>query len=818
MKKIHRRSLLSLLAVAVLSSSSWAWAQDRAQAVRFDIAAQPVGPALNEFGKQTGLHVVVDSDLASGMKSPGVRGEFSPDAALSRLLADTGLRYRFVDEDTVAVLGPEVGLRLKGEASWSDALRMAQADAGSSASSQGVEEKQDGQGAAESSDGVKLEEVVVTAQKRVERLVDVPISVSVLKGADFEKSGARGVSDALNQVGGVNLIEIEPGRSQISIRGASAGGITLTGSSPVGYYLDELPFSWISNAFVPDANAFDLERVEVLRGPQGTLYGASSLNGVVRILSNDANLSEFQLRGRARTGWTGGDDSQSGDMVVNLPLVTDRLAVRAVASYADIGGYIDTATTPDFNDSEIQNYRLKFNAQPTDRLSVELGAYFSRIDNNGAPAAFDDYTIDTTPNQGIEREYDAYNLVVSYEFPGFTLLSSTGYIDLRGAGNFALRLPPNVDLVDNLSADAFTEEVRFNSNFDGPWQISGGVFYRTIEQVLEQAIPALYRFPLEFTDKSDSYAVFSEVTRSFWNGKLDLTGGIRYFEDTVDTTEQSTLRTGAAGPFIVPREASFDAVTWRAVVAYHPSEDRTLYASVATGFRSGFNQAATSLAVEPTLPDIQPDDLITYEIGFKGASSEGRLFFDTSAYYTEWNDTQQLRPTAIRTAAIINAESVSGFGVDASLSARPTDNLTLNGNLGWNSLEFDADTFLGANVLLPEGERMNVSPELTVGLGAEYTFPLGGNGLEGFFAGDARYTSRVTSHDVVAGIPVHRVFDNIYDTNLRAGIQSDNWTISAFAENVLDKNGALGPVTGQPLPAATRQRPRTIGLQATFEY
>jgi iron complex outermembrane recepter protein len=326
--------------------------------------------------------------------------------------------------------------------------------------------------------------------------------------------------------------------------------------------------------------------------------------------------------------------------------------------------------------------------------------------------------------------------------------------------------------------------------------------------------------PLEFTDESDSYAVFGEVTRSFLDDRFELIGGIRYFEDTVLTTEQSTLANGTAGPFIAPRESNFDAVTWRVVAAYHPSEDQTLYASAATGFRSGFNQAATSLAAEPTLPDIKPDELLTYEFGFKGESSNGRLFFDTAVYYTEWNDTQQFRPTALRTAAVVNAEAVSGFGVDASISARPTDNLTLNANLGWNSLEFEADTFLtnpsGTFVLLPEGERMNFSPELTIGVGAEYTFPLGGDGLEGFIAGDARYTSHVVNYDVIADIPLQRVYDDIYDTNLRVGMQSENWTLTAFAENVLNENGALGPFGGQPLPAAARQRPRTIGIQLTL--
>jgi iron complex outermembrane recepter protein len=664
------------------------------------------------------------------------------------------------------------------------------------------------------------EEVIVTAQKRGEEsITEVPVSVSVLGGRDLEASGARGVADALNQVGGVNLLEVEPGRSNISIRGAAAGAPTLTGSSPVGFYIDELPFAWISNAIVPDVNAFDLQRVEVLRGPQGTLYGSSSLNGVVRILSNDANLSEFEVHGRTRTGWTeSGDNSYSGDLAVNVPLVEGRLGIRGVASYADIGGYVDNPARKNFNDSEVQNYRVKVNAAPTDRLSIALGAYFSRIENDGSSAADENYRNPFTDRQGGTRDYDAYNLLVTYELPSFTVLSSSGYIDLSGQGAFDIDLGIPVTLEDNLSAELFSQEVRIHSSFDGPWQVSGGVFYRSIDQLLNQAVPQFFVFPLEFSDEAESYAFFGELTRTLMEGKLELTGGLRYFEETVKTRELSSLFTGTAGPLVSGVESTSDAITWRAIANYHPGDNQTLYLSVATGFRAGFNQAATSLAVEPTLPAAKPDDLITYELGMKGVVSEGRVIYDIAIYNTTWNDTQQLRTTSLQTAAIINAGSSSGYGIDGSVAGRVTDSFSLNANAGWNNLEFDSDTFQSGAILLPRGGRMMESPELTVGIGAEYRFPIGESGLSGFVAADVRYTSESVRYNVAAAQRIESTYDDRYDSDLRMGVEADQWTFSTFVENVANESATVGPSAGVGLPLGVRQRPRTIGVQATFNY
>lgn len=683
---------------------------------------------------------------------------------------------------------------------------------GSSSSSFGVDGEQN----------VMLEEIVVTAQKRGEQVLsDVPISIAVLQGADIESSGARGVADILNQIGGVNLVEDEPGRSSISIRGASAGNNKLTGTSPVGFYLDELPFSFVNHAVLPDANAYDLDRVEVLRGPQGTLYGASSLNGVVRVLTKDADLEEFEFKTRTRFSSTeSSEDNYSGDIAVNVPLVPGKLAIRGVASYADMGGFIRKATESDFNDSEVGSYRVKINATPTEKLDLEFGVSASRVDNNGPSLALDDMTTPFLGEQGDTRDYESYNFIVDYDFDSFAVTSATGYLELTEstAFDFLIAGTVPVSLDEELDAEILSQEVRFASQSEGPLQWTAGLYYRDVEQRFQQAVPAFFSFPLAFTDASEQFAFFGELSRTFLDEKIEVTGGIRYFEDTVTTTETSTLSGGTAGPLLGSVESDFDAVTWRTVVSYYPSDDLSLYGSIATGFRSGINQAPVSLVADPTLEaQVDADSLITYELGAKGSGLDGRLMYEGAVFYTDWEDAQLVTLTSLGTAAIVNAEPVTGFGLDGSVTARVSERFTVHGNVGWNDLTIDGNVLQQGAVLFPKGGRMNSSPKLTAGINGEYHFPVADADLEGRIMVGARYTSELLQREIINGIPSLSMSDDILLAYLRAGVESEKWSAMLFVENLTNEDGALDGAS-LSVPTQSRLRPRTIGLQLTFDY
>ena len=437
--------------------------------------------------------------------------------------------------------------------------------------------------------GSGVEEVVVSAQRRGdERLIETPVSIGVLSGDALDRSSSRSVADVLNNVGGVTLIETRPGASEIAIRGVVAG----TGTSTTAYYLDELPFAFIDQSEAPDANAYDLKRVEVLRGPQGTLYGANALSGVVRILTRDADLHELEAKGRVRGSSTHrGGENYGGDLAMNVPLIDGKLAVRAVASYNDYDGYINSSLTGEqrVNDSQAQAYRLKLNYQATDALSVKLGYSRSQVDSGAPSQSFDNFTTPFTGGQDDERVYDAWNLIVQYDAERFSVLSATSYLDyqLDTQREILLSGTSRLNYLNRFAIDIFSQEVRLTSSLDGPWQWSLGGYYKKAKQ--DQFQDARPTFPNPFADynESESYAVFAELSRSFADERFELSGGLRYFNDDLTSIEGSNF---FATPLSPPREGSFDRVTGRVILKYNLSDDRMLYASTSTGFRSGLNR------------------------------------------------------------------------------------------------------------------------------------------------------------------------------------------------------------------------------------
>jgi iron complex outermembrane recepter protein len=665
--------------------------------------------------------------------------------------------------------------------------------------------------------GGTIQEIVVSAQRRGdEKLVETPVSIGVLTGAALDKGSSRSVADVLNTVGGVTLTESRPGASEISIRGVVAG----TGTSTTGYYLDELPFSFIDISEAPDASAYDLERVEVLRGPQGTLYGANALSGVVRILTKDADLDGWEAKGRVRGSSThSGGNNYGGDLAVNVPLIPDKLAVRAVASYSDFDGFIRSSLTNEdrINDAQTQAYRLKVNYLATENLSVKFGATHSQLDSGAPSVAQDDFTTPFSGNQADDRTYDAFNLVLEYDADKFSVLSATSYLDysLDTQREILLSGVSRLNYHNRFTVEILSQEVRFTSALDGPWQWSGGAYYKEAKQNQFQDARPTFPNPFEDDNESKSYAVFAELTRSFADGRFELTGGLRYFNDDLTSTERSNF---FATPLSPPRDGKFDRVTGRVVLKYNLDDDYMLYGSVASGFRSGVNQTSAVAAIDASFPPVDPDSLITYEAGAKGIFWDGKAQFDTAVYFTQWTDVQQSLILPVGFFARVNAGDASGLGADASLLLQPTDNLSLQLSVGWNDLQFDEDILQRGVVLFPQDTRLNNSPELTASFGGEYRFPIGLANLGGVLGTSMNYSSEKTLRSLTSNVLTQSESDSILQAVARLGVEADRWTAELYAENLFDEGGS---VTAPDLGGAfntVRLRPRTIGIQATFKF
>lgn len=827
MKSLHGLGLGLLLCVCTVLAA----AESGAGSPKLDIAPGPLGQALTEFAKQSGLQVILDAQLAEGVQSPGVRGTLSAEAALERLLAQTPFRAEWLDGHTVAIRAVNAGETAwaagdgKG---WEGVRRLAQAQGdstvyGAVGVGDGVEGKQGHSETAEDAKGINLEEIIVTAQRREERLLDTPISIGVLSGAELDEGMSRSVADVLNQVGGVSIIQDSPGTVRIAIRGILSGSAAAGSAS--AYYIDEAPFSLMNNANLPDTNAYDLARVEVLRGPQGTLYGANALAGVVRVITNNANVDEFEASGRFRGSATeDAGDNFSTDAMVNVPIMEGVLALRGVVGYSDQSGYITVANncftvgctpgTEEINSTEAQSYRLRAAFTPTDALSIDLSYMRSEIDNATLSNANANFQTQFSENRPQNIAYDMYGLSVSYDFGNFTLLSSTGYIDYFSHARVELTpiIPALVD--DGLTST--TQEFRLSSNLDGPWQWSAGAYYRDATESINQDPQAVITGNLVADYHSESYAVFSELSRFFSDGRYELTGGLRYFTDDFEATQYSSFFNGN----LFTQADTFEHVTWRALFAYRPNDETMLYSSAATGFRSGRNQSFSALSFNPTLPTVRPDDLITYEVGAKGRIFDRRLTYDTAIYYTEWNDIQQTLTIPQGFPGYLNAGTASGPGVDLSLTFEATESLSLRGSLGWNDLRYDENVYQGTanDILFESGARLNESPEWTGSVGFDYQQPTSWPDVDFVASGTATYTSEVLARSL-AGTPAVATIahsDAVTKLDLRVGLEGPHWAINLFGDNLTNEDGFMTPnvTNGEGL----HYRPRTIGIQLSANY
>lgn len=689
-----------------------------------------------------------------------------------------------------------------------------------------------------------MEEVVVTAQKRAERAQDVPISLAVMSGAALDSSSTRNVADALAQTPGVAIIPVVGDRARINIRGVTAGGAMYAGSSPVGYYLDSVPFSLVRSSVVPDANAYDLDRIEVLRGPQGTLYGASALNGVVRVLTNAPDLKAADFKARTSVAGTeDGGGSWGADLAINVPIVEDMLAARVVMSSAHTGGWIDTPLKNNFNDGDTKTVRAKFLAEPSDSLSILVSGMHWRGEYGASPSAGRDGFYPGIQDVSLWSRYSTGDLKISWDLPSFSISSSTSYLNFRNAGkgdSSPQTRPPVPQLATALWARVFAEEINLTSNLRGPWRWSAGAYYRNARDTNHQ-VYALLPAPLYESLMSRSTAVFGEFGRRFLEDKFEFGLGARYFRDDVDMDQ--LIPYGPPGTALLPRISNtYTATTPRVVLSWFPSRELTMYASYSEGFRSGFPQQTLVYTTAPEFPSVKPDKLHNYEVGGKGSLFAGLMTFDASVYYMKWNDIQQnlstfipgissSGPTTARIAVTVNGSSASGVGTDLSLAFHPSADFSFGLNFSWNDLVEDEDVttaVAGPNGsqlrlnLYDEGWRIDSSPSITGGAFLKYGFGFGASGWSGAFDLSGRYISEQRSTTAPTATTSRLLAFSDSMSTARASFTltaPSRWRLMAYCDNCTDNRGVISAAPIQTNPyGQLLNRPRTVGLQLDYSY
>jgi outer membrane receptor protein involved in Fe transport len=321
----------------------------------------------------------------------------------------------------------------------------------------------------------------------------------------------------------------------------------------------------------------------------------------------------------------------------------------------------------------------------------------------------------------------------------------------------------------------------------------------------------------DVVDRSESVAVLGEATRTFLDGRWEATQGLRHFRDDFTTEEKFS----PSGP-LRWAEGSSDALTPRAVVAWHPDERSTVYASYAQGFRSGLTQPPATLRnplfENSGIGQAQPDTLHNYEIGFKDNYVDGQISVEAALYYMDWKNvktTLQVPVTGpqLFISALVNGPGASGPGIDVMLVLRPIDGFEIGANASWNDLTLDERIETGGRTLYNKGDRLGSSPELTAQAFLEYSVPLGD--LAGRFSLNASF---ISSQNSVAAGPIVWESDDITTVSSRFALESPSgWTTSLFVDNLFDGNGIpynnAGVALWQP-----RLAPRTFGLQIEYGF
>ncbi len=550
-----------------------------------------------------------------------------------------------------------------------------------------------------------LEEIVVTAQKREQKLQDVPMAVTAVSGAQLEQQGITQFQDLLRSVPGVSFAGTEPGQSRYAIRGVS----TEASSPTVGVYLDDISLVSISTSFAGaiDPAFFDMERVEVLKGPQGTLYGGSAMGGAIKYVSRQPVIDETSFMTGAGLGSTrGGDLSYEAEGVANLPLVAEKLALRGGVSYRKTGGYVDnvsngntevwtrSTTLPpaaisptrystlsafnrdDINERDLLAVRLSAKYTPTDTLSIVPAVFYQKSEKDGTDTFFTnlpDFETSYRFAQPTKDEAGVYSLTITNDFGGATLTSISAFVDREVnwdrdyslfIGNLAGAFFPFDSFnTSDTTTETFTQELRLSGDaFSGRLQWVGGLYYADQEDRLLQLVTTagagvpfglgtdVTYFGDQRTD-SKQFAAFGEVTYEIVSN-LDLTLGLRYFEadQTVNGQFDGIFNGGASS--VDNKKSSEDGLTPKVSLAWRATPDNLLYTTASKGFRQGgpnrFNTNSPLCAPDferlgiDRVPDsFRPDTLWTYEVGSKNQVLDRRATVNAAVYYTDWSKIQQ---------------------------------------------------------------------------------------------------------------------------------------------------------------------------------
>ncbi|HKZ09880.1 MAG TPA: TonB-dependent receptor [Rhodanobacteraceae bacterium] len=722
--------------------------------------------------------------------------------------------------------------------------------------------------------------VVVTANRRDETLQKVPMAVSALTYHDIQRQHLQDFSDYAASVPGLDAISLGPGMTELSIRGIASG--SQQPSASVGVYVDETPFGSssvfaIGSALTPDLDPADVERIEVLRGPQGTLYGAGALGGVIRFITVPPDTENYS--GRLQLGGTSVDGGGNGFDVhgmVNLPLVKDQLAIRANVYDETDPGFVDDAGRgkTDVNESKIKGGRVSLLWTPTDKTSLRVTALAQNLNAAGsATVALDPDTLQPVYGDLQQRNatlggdvfagrYRLYNVTFNSDFGWAKLMSSSSYSTLDAVSytdaTSLLYLGPQANGQPygtlekaTIPQTKVTQEFRLSSPKSQTVEWLGGVFWTRETGDNAQDIyasdyysgtpqPSPFGIPIGGDLQPSTYEAYAAYGSITWHvtDRFDVETGLRYSHDKQHYTEigWGLLFGGVPPTVLLDKRSSDSSTTFSLTPTFHINDNNMLYARVASGFLPG-GPNIVPIGVPNVPATFSPTKLTDYEVGLKSTSPDDRVMVDLSAYYIDWTKIP-LTTFENNFTFLTSGGQAKSKGVEATVSWIPAAGLKLSTNVSYNDATLTKDAPYPSNG--KRGDPLPYAPRFTLGLNGDYDFALDG-GWHGYVGAsyqyvDERSTDFAFSYPIAGALPPlpsSPTIPGYHTINLRAGMNRGPWNIDVYIKNLTNQRGIVQastfqnyvPVAGEPNPVTGRMEdnatiitPRMFGVSVSRNF
>ncbi len=791
--------------------------------VAFDLNRAPIGKTLVEFAKQADISIGMPRlSYRDGHTRP-LKGSYALEDALVRILAGTPYTFRLLPSGSIRI------------------VRKPEAPVGVPNGELGSDIDDDGR--------QFIEEILVSATKRVDAVQDLPYSIGTISGHQQEQLRAASTSDIVHRISSITATSQGSGRNKIVIRGLSDGAFSGRTQSLVSTYMDYTRVTY--NAPEPSFRLADIERVEVLRGPQGTLYGSGAIGGLYRIVTRKPDLDEMEMRISSALSITeNGDTSEDVTGMINIPIIDDALAVRSVAYYQKDGGYIDDVRLgiPNVNRTRTWGGRFAVAIKPGENWNFRLGT-------NLQTHAADDTNYYNGDLGRLERDNylreprdDRLLQIYGTIDAGFgwgDIVSSTSWmsrdIDTIFDGSFAVPKLIGLDVTPSAFSiqrdiETITHETHLRSRPGGraEW-LAGAFFSRRNETVgssltIEGAAQDLPFGPTDtiyserLMDDLDEVAVFGELTY-YLNRKLSVTGGLRWFHYNDDAT--SDIDDAGTDPIVhAAGQQKKSGFTPKFVLAYHADENLMLYAQFSQGYRvgginlvgirpldeialptnPGVPTAGTSApddsgtpGADPGVPTEDPvppidsgildnfdsDELTNIELGLKSHHLGDRLVFNASVFYATWDKIQSTQFTFEGLPDIGNVGDARNMGIEVDFLYRHDRNFELQASVSWNDSKITRT--IDGKFGTQVGLPLPGAPDFSVGMAMRYDIDL----TDKLMASIGADYSYVGGADLLFDKNNSPRMDAYHLANMRFSLQNHRWGLSLFINNLFNSKANI---------------------------